>query len=360
MPKVIPQYEPVIQQDYIQATLNQMQSGWIGPGKTTEEFERLLAQKCERKYAVCVNSGTSALMLAISIISPTNRTLGVLRNIIVPSYGYVAAANAGAYLGYNIIPAEVSQDTLCIEPNGLAKLLHKHPYSSVIYINHNGYFGEEFKQVVNLCYASQTMIISDAAVGLGCLDAAKYGHCATLSFSVPKIITTGQGGCLLTNDDALYKEAKQLRDQGDGWRQDRNHRHIGINLRLPDLLSSFGIPQIKQLDKLIKQRNKIWKWYRKYLIPGLLIDIYGKSGWCVIIRSSLSVSIHQNLQENNIKSSFYYRALHNNSAFNHLKSYHNLEVAETLSRELLYLPSSLSLTKDNVKKICQTINQTVR
>lgn len=360
---MIPVYEPYLQNDVLQSAVDKVIADeWIGPGPKTEELERKICELTDKKYCVAVNSGTSALYIAALYLKHKYKNKLFSSHVIVPGYGYVAATNACVMAGMNTFPVDVSLNTCCISPEALEERL-SYTYganiSGVFFINHNGYSGPDYIEIAKLCDQYKVHLISDSAVSIGNNFAGSLGLCGIYSFSVPKLITTGQGGCLFTDDKSLYIFAKQIRDQGDNWRTDRNHKQIGMNLRMPDLLSSIGVAQLEKLPTLLKIRKKLWNLYRTYLKPNLLVETGNESNWCVIIRTPNAYEIINRLATIGVKAQQFYLALHNNAAYKDiLSSYRgHLPNSETLERELVYLPSSLNLRPEQVRQICQVVNE---
>ncbi len=350
--KTIPVYEPWLQKSYNKAVLQQLKSGWVGPGKTTEEAERLIAELTGKDFCAIVNSGTTALMLAIKALN-----IPLDKKILVPGYGYVAAANAASFLGYEIEPIDVENWNLCMSESLLEHRIGK-DIGAVVYINHNGYAGEQYRKIAKICERYHVPMISDSAVAIGCRDAGEFGICGIYSFSVPKLVTAGQGGAIFTNNEQLYENILKLRDQGNNWRADRNHKDIGGNFRLPDLLSALLIPQLKNLHGLKLRRNQIWEWYGKGLdCNGRLVREYDGSGWCVLYSYPFADELIQQLKLDGIGASKFYKALYNNDAFAYMKGKFNLSISEAVEKRIVFLPSSLTLSKSDVNRVCKAVNK---
>ncbi len=169
------------------------------------------------------------------------------------------------------------------------------------------------------------------------------------SFSVPKLVTTGQGGCVITDDAATAQAVADLCDHGGDWRERRIHEKIGGNFKFNDILAAFGLSQIERLDHLLALRKALFDGYRSYLS---VIDHGMESAWMVIYRSADAASLAEALRLQGIQAVQYYRPIHHNPPFRDGRSYPEAEAAY---RELLYLPSSLSLTPDEIRHICHSV-----
>lgn len=325
---MIPLYQPYISWRHRWAVARQLLSGWLGPGKTAEAFAALMCETVGRQHCALTNSGTSALMLAYLALD-----LKPGANICLPAYGFPAAHNAAKLLGHRVTLVDVNPATGCMDFNALDVEFEKPPPDTVdcvVFVNHNGCTGE-IKKVRELCDECCLPLIEDSAVALGIPGAGITGDLAIYSFSVPKIVTTGQGGAVLTDKPELAERLNQLVDQGGNWRHDRIHKAIGGNFRMADLNAALGLAQLRDLPRLIAKRNRLWGWYREHITihndPGA-----GKSGWMVT-----SESIIHGRQ---LYTPVNFAAPYNNGD--------NFPGANEYYNTIRYVPSSLSLTKHQV------------
>ena len=278
-PPFIPFYEPYQLSHYSKYVSSQVSSGWVGPGNRVREFEELLAEKTGAKYAVATNSGTSALMAAIwALTYPKERCL-------IPAYGYPAAANAVVATGRKAVFEDVAENGTLSPQNCEVAL--------AVCIRHNGQqFDTEWKT---------DFIIDDSAVAIG-IPFDNLGICRTFSFSVPKLITTGQGGAVITDYEYLANAIRDFIDQGGKWRDTRIHSNIGLNLRMSDINAALGIPQMKRLDELVSMRKRIRTWFRKHIDIGPLED-----AWCVTYQHKDAERMKKHLHDCRIDSKMLYK-----------------------------------------------------
>jgi len=336
-----PQYEPFLKEDYIESVSNQLKSGWIGPSKTTVEFEEKICEVTGSRYCVSTTSGTTALLMGICALElPKNST------ILFPSYTFIAGANAARFLGFNIELVDIKRSTMSMNPDLVE--LDKN-VSAIMFVNHNSYCGEDVQKIKELCRKNNIPLIEDSSQALGIKNAGRTGDFGVFSFSVPKIVTTGQGGALITDNEEIYTKCKRLRDHGDDWRKSRIHNFLGINLKFNDVLASLGLAQLNQLDELLYQRKEIWDWYKEHID---IVDFGYPSTWMVIHENKNSDKIIQKLKENDIQAVKYYLPINRNVPYEDSKIH---KEAEYVSENFIYLPSSLTLTREKVKLICDTI-----
>jgi len=196
---------------------------------------------------------------------------------------------------------------------------------------------------------------SSQAIGMpqhvGAIMAGRIGDVGIFSFSVPKLVTTGQGGAIITDNDEIAATCTELRDHGDNnWRKTRIHQKVGGNFKFNDILAAYGLSQLNDLEELLSQRKQVFDYYREH-VP--IMDYGYDSTWMVIYQTSKADEIIGALSRNNISAVKYYKPINQNTHFVDGDSY---PVAERVASQLVYLPSSLSLTKDEVDTVCRVIN----
>jgi perosamine synthetase len=190
--------------------------------------------------------------------------------------------------------------------------------------------------------------IEDACQSLGIGNAFTGKLCVT-SFSPQKLVTTGQGGAVLTYCKDAADFIRGFIDHGGGWRETRVHERIGGNFRMSDLNAALGVSQMKRLPELIEKRLAVHDRYEDRLCEA--IDSV-ECGWCVTIRSMRPKSLIAHLRERGIEALQPYRPLHHNPPFDTLESFPN---AERAARELVYLPGHPHLTMQDVDAVCDAI-----
>lgn len=347
MAKFIPQFEPNIRLKDIWAVVKQMRSGWVGSTRTTMDFENALSKLIDSE-AIVTTSGTVAIIMAIKSLELSKGS-----TILFPAYTFLAGANAARFLGYKIKLIDVDYSTLCMNPSRVESALKRFKnISCVMFVSHNAYIGEDVEKVQQMCQQYGVKMIEDSSQALGIEKAGITGDIGVFSFSVPKIITTGQGGAVYTRNEDLVTKLRQIRDHGDNWRSTKNHEYLGVNFKFNDILAAYGLSQLKDLDKLLEKRKQIFDWYRNHIE---LVDYGYDSTWMAIYRSAKSRELIAKLKENDIQAVQYYKPIHWNTPYKTKKGM--FKTAEKLFYELVYLPSSLTLTKRQVNKIVKIVKE---
>lgn len=263
---------PDIDDDDIQAVVEVLRSKWITTGPKVKEFERLVAQQCGVKHAVAVNSATAALHLALDAIG-----LKPGDEVIVPTTTFTATAEVVRYFDATPILVDIDPDTFCIDPARIAQAIS--PKTKAIIPVHFGGHAAEMDEITALARDNNLKVIGDAAHGfpgsykgrpIGAL-----GDVSALSFYATKTITTGEGGMLLTNDDAFEERARIMSLHGmsrDAWKRYSgagSWRYDvvapGFKYNLTDMAASLGIAQLSKAERMLRRREVIAQTYSQAL-----------------------------------------------------------------------------------------------
>lgn len=349
---MIPQFEPLILASDALYVHDQVTSGWVGSGKKVTKFEELFAKTLGRKHAIACTSGTAAIMISLWSfnLKPNDK-------IFIPDYSFPAAFQTCRMQGFNPILVDINPQSMCMSYESFKHTIKEHPdVKAVIWIPHNGYMCSDYKFILSECNERGIHFIEDSACGLGCKSnsgilAGTVGHISTFSFSVPKVITTGQGGMIVTDNDYLADRCREIIDQGSlTWRQDGIHTNSGANFKFNDVLASLGLAQLKRLPDILNIRKKIMQ---KYMMNGIrLCSIQNLSSpWMMVIQNPQCDVIKDALEVAGYQSKKLYKPTHyslnqNNKVF---------PGAERAYQETLYLPSSLTLKMDQIDEISKII-----
>ena len=235
-----------------------IEGGMLTMGPRVPEFEVALARACETRHAVAVSSGTAALHLAVLALG-----LDPGDEVIVPAYTFPATANVVAVAGLKPVLVDVDPQTMNLDP----AQVEVGARTRAVLVAHL------FGRPARIEELPDLPLIEDAAGALGARRAGRacgsLGLAGCLSFHPRKIVTTGEGGAVTTNDDRLADAVRRLRHHG--WRDD-DLPVPGLNYRLSDLLCAIGTTQVARLDELLAERTRIAAAYAERLrdLPVLL------------------------------------------------------------------------------------------
>jgi len=347
MKKIIKQFEPYIRRKDAKAVYRTIKRGFIGPGCECVRLEEKIKQLLNVKYCFTTTSGTTALLMAIESLNlPKGSTIAF------PAYTFLAGANAARFMGYKIKLIDINSWNLCMSPELLKKCIKN--IRCVIFVNHNAYFGDALYTIKQICQENKVPMIEDSSQCIGIYSAGVTGNIGVYSFSVPKLVNGGQGGVVFTNNDKIAKRLGEIRDHGDKWRIDRIHRAIGVNFRYNDIQASYVLSQLNDIKYLLTKKWRICNEYYKYIeIEGFYADSYSNEvPWMIVYRSEKATDIIEALRKEGIDAVRYYRPIHHNPPYKTKKEF---PMSEKAYNELIYLPSSLNLSKRQIKKICKII-----
>ncbi len=232
-------------------------------GKNVQEIENLTSKFLNSKYTVAVNSGTSALQAALYSLD-----IGYGDEVLLPSFTFVATANAVMSTGAKPVFVDILQENFTIDPNDLRKKITKkskavipvHLYGNVAYM----------KEILEICHKFNLKIVEDAAQSMGSTLKQKhtgtFGDLGCFSLYPAKVMTSGEGGLIITNKKKLYEKLLMIRNHGmiKGY----DTKIFGLNLRMPEINASIAKIQIKRLPKFLEKRRK-----NAILLSELLSDL---------------------------------------------------------------------------------------
>ncbi len=270
-PDFIPVYTPLLNGREEKYVLDAVRSGWISSlGRYVNRFEEDFARFCGVRNAVSVSNGTVALHLALHALG-----IGPGDEVIVPSLTFVATANAVHYTGATPVFADVDATTWCIDPADVAR--RTTPRTRAIMPVHLYGHPAPMDELRALAEEHDLLIVEDAAEGhgaqIGERMAGSLGDIAAFSFYANKIVTTGEGGMLTTDDDALAARCRMLRDHAMPPQRRYWHDEVGFNYRMTNLQAAVGVAQMERIASLIARKRAIAARYIERLsgLPGLTL-----------------------------------------------------------------------------------------
>ena len=357
---MIPWSKPNLEKKDLVHLNRAFKSSWISGGSYIEKFEKKLKNTFKAKNVLVTSSGTAAIHLSYLAIG-----LKKGDEIIVPGYGYLAAANIGKLLDLKILFAEVDPNTFCVTENSIKKLISKK--TNAIVITHT--YGNmcEIDKIKRLAKKNKIILIEDAAEAIGSKFKSKFsGTIADIgiySFQAVKNITTGEGGAVITKSKKIFERLKLFRSHGV-LKKRYYHLVAGHNFRLSNLLASIGYSQLTRIKKVIKNRKKIFSIYKKYLnTRKFKLQLIKKNidfvPWTIAIKISNKFS---QKKRNSIIQGLYYKGIESRNGFYSpselpIFSEKKLPNSIMLSRRIICLPFYEGLSEKKVKYICSTLNK---
>jgi len=341
-----------------------LDSNYLNDGDVTTEFEQELAKLLGCKHVVAVTNCTAALFLVMAGLG-----IGEGDEVIVPDVTFIATANAVVLAGAKPVLVDVDPSTMNISPESFASAITTRT-KAVIPVHVSGR-AANMQEINRIAEKHGLYVIEDAAEGfMSRLDGrclGTFGKAGCLSFSPNKIITTGQGGVILTNDDQLHVRLRELKDQGRPVRGTGGadiHNSVGYNFKLTNLQAAIGLGQLKLLEDRLKKMKEIYALYQKHLgdvkeVSLFKFDIEGGESpqWIDAVVEDRD-GLDEFLRKKGIYCRKYWYPLHTQKPYK--QSDGNFPVSSQLSEKALWLPSAFTLTEENIKYVCTQVKSYYR
>lgn len=363
---MIPQYEPWIDREKLAEEMSNyiLGDGFFTEYKKTQEFENRLAEFLGVQHCIVVANGTLSLSLALLAHGIKAGDL-----VVVPNFTMIATQNAVSLIGAKALVADIDPKNLCLNLEDVKVDIKNNPGTirAVIYVTLNGrrHSVEELKNFVQFCQYNNVVVIEDNAQSLGSyhtdgsmINCPQMGI-GSFSFSMPKIITTGQGGCLVTNSGILAEKLRKLKDFGRVAPGCDLHDEFGINCKFTEMSAIMGLNQLKDMYFRTFRKKEIYNTYKEELscIPKIqFIDHDEKVlPWFMDIYVDNRESLQSYLKiKEGISTRAVYPELTSQKINGAIKGFVH---SEYFTKRGLWLPSSINLQKKDVRKICKKIKE---
>mgnify|MGYP000622020392 CR=1 FL=1 len=367
----IPLFKIYWDEEIVNEVVSVIKSGmnWA-TGPKVEEFERAVSKYIGRRYAVILNSGTSALhaiLLAYGV--------GEGDEVIVPSFTFIATANAPLFVGAKPVFADIEEKTYGLDPGDVKRKIT--PKTKAIIPIHYGGCPCLITELRQVAKEHNLILIEDAAESLGAIVNGKkvgnFGDAAILSFCSNKVITTGEGGAVVTNNVETYEKLKLIRSHGraetDNYFSSTEYMDyvaMGYNFRMSDITAALGIAQLEKIDRVIEMRRRNAEMLSTKLSriaeigvphpPDSFFHVYQMYTIRVREGKEKRDALSSYLAERGIMTKVYFSPLHFTHFYkNELRYACELPVTERLSQQVLTLPMYPTLSEDEIDYIVDTI-----
>lgn len=344
---------------------------WISSrGDYVKKFEEMFARFLQVKYATTVSNGTNAIHLGLKALD-----INPYDEVIMPNFTMICSALPVCYLGAKPVFVDAEPETWNINPSLIEeKITNKTEAVMVVHI-----YGHpcDMKPIWELARKYKLKIIEDAAESHGAVyfgkKCGKLGNLAAFSFFSNKIVTTGEGGMVSTDDEELYDRLKYYKDLCFPSSGERNYIHedIGFQYRLSNIQAAIGVAQMERITDYIEMRKRNNSLYRKYLndVPG--ISFQPKKSGCknvywvnaaIIDKEKFGISrdkLMKELDEKGIQTRKFFVPMHRQPALKKCTGIDgdNFPISNWLAENGLYFPSSTGLTEKQIEMICSIIKK---
>jgi aminotransferase in exopolysaccharide biosynthesis len=354
---------------------NCLDTNWItSAGAYIEQFEQKIKDFTGAKYCVAVASGTAALHLALQAVGVKANTC-----VLLPNLSFVASANAVYYCNAEPVFVDVRRDTWQIDEKLLEYFLEKECYqgqegtflkrtrqkiSAILPVHCLGNM-PAMDKILALAQTYQIPVVEDAAEALGSRFEQKHagtlGNVGIFSFNGNKIVTTANGGAIVTDDETIARQVRHRANQAKTDTHEYFHDEIGYNYRLPNVLAAIGLAQMEQIDFFLQQKKIINNAYRKHLqevaVFQEIMPNVEPNFWLFTALFENSKQIAQKLAEHNIQTRKLWYPLNRLPMYKNALYIHEADVTWQIYEKSLSLPSAVSLSEEQIEKITAILSE---
>jgi perosamine synthetase len=374
---MIPVNQPLLGERELEYVTECVRTGWISSsGRFIEEFEKKWAAYCGMKFGIAVSNGTTALQVALGCLE-----LGTGDEVIMPAFTIISCAMA--IVEHGLVPVLVDSDprTWCMDVSQIeARITNRTRAIMPVHI-----YGHpiDMDPLLELAKKHNLAVIEDAAEAHG----AEYlsgrngaitswkrcggmGHISTFSFYANKLITTGEGGMVLTNDSIIAEKARSLRNLC--FRPERRffHTELGYNYRMTNMQAALGVAQLERFEQIIAKKRWMGAAYTERLkeIPGMQLPV--EESWAKQVywmyglvldesRGMDAAEFARCLDELGVQTRPFFLGMHEQPVFwaHGLFKGECYPIAERIAKQGLYLPSGLALTNAQLEETCNAVKR---
>jgi len=365
---MIPVCEPLLGKKEIEYVLDCLKTNWISSkGRYIEEFEEKFAHYCGRKYGISTTSGTTALHLALASLG-----IGPGDEVILPAFTMIATAFAVVYTGAKPVLVDAEPGTWNIDVNRIEEKITKKT-KAVMPVHIYGH-PCNMDPILELAKEHNLYVIEDAAEAHGAeykgKKAGGIGDIGCFSFYGNKIITTGEGGMVITDNEEIAERARALKDLAFSGGRRYLHTALGFNFRMTNIQAAIGLAQFERIDELAEMRRRNARRYNSYLknIKGITLPPEKKWAknvywmYSILIEDEFGVGrteLMDRLMKKGIDTRTFFIPMHEQPVFQKMGLFQgeSYPVAEEISRKGMYLPSSSGLKEEEIRYIYEAIRE---
>lgn len=377
---MIPVNEPLLAEEDFTALQDTFRTGWISSaGKYVDEFESAWAGYCGVRHGIAVSNGTTALQVAVEAVG-----IGAGDEVIMPTFTIISCASAVVRAGG--VPVLVDSDPVdwCMNIEQVAAAIT--PRTKAIMVVHMYGHPVDMDPIMALAAQHGLVVIEDAAEVHGALyqtgrgrhnatwqKCGGIGHIATFSFFANKLITTGEGGMVITDNPEFAAKARGLRNLC--FRSDRRFLHTehGYQFRLTNMQAALGVGQVRRIESIVERKRWAAAEYTKRLadLPQLQLPMehpWARSVFWVygmVLADDVpfeAVEFARRLKELGVETRPFFLGMHEQPVFHDMNLFkgESHPVSERIARRGLYVPSGLALTIEQIEKVSEAVHTALR
>jgi perosamine synthetase len=362
----IPVNEPIIAPESKQAVIEALETGWVSSaGPFVTRFEREFADFVGMKHGIAVINGTAALHLALASLK-----IGPGDEVIVPDFTMISTITAVMYTGATPVFVDIDRETFAMDTVLVEKAVT--PRTKAIIPVHLYGHSADMDPILQTAAQHKLAVVEDAAEVHGATykgrQCGSMGVMNCFSFYANKLITTGEGGMVVTNDDALATRAKCLRDLAHSPEKRFVHTEVGFNYRMTNLQAALGVGQMPHIKEYIEKKQWMGRRYTEELsgVRGLRLPItkdYATNVYwmyAVLVEDAFGMSkddLRAKLTVKGVDTRDFFYPCHSQPFLSlHPQCNGSFPITEDISKRGFYLPSGLALTEEQLTIVCDAVH----
>jgi perosamine synthetase len=368
LPAFIPISNPALVGNELEYVTDCVKTSWISSvGTYVQRFESAFAAFCGTEHAVTCSNGTTALHLALL-------ALGVKPGdeVIVPTLTYVATANSVVYCSATPVFVDGEPGTWNMDPRKIEALITSRT-KGIIVVHLFGH-SVDMDPIMDIARRRGLFVLEDAAEAPGAeykgRRVGSIGHAATFSFFGNKIITTGEGGMVTTNDRALADEVRRLKNHGMDPQRKYWFPTVGFNYRLTNEDSAIGLGQVEKMDWHLAQREQIASWYKEFLQGAPRLAWQAEEAWArhvwwlftIVMDDDVPLTrfeLIELLKARNVEGRQIIYPIHQLPPYQSASHEGKFPIADRTVDRGLHLPTWAGLTRDQVQHVCRSVVESI-
>jgi perosamine synthetase len=374
---MIPVNEPALAERELAYVIDCVRSGWVSSsGSYITQFEDRWAEYCGKRFGIAVNNGSTALQLATTCLG-----LKPGDEVIMPTFTIISCVLAVVYNGGIPVLVDSEPRTWCMDVAQVEQKIT--PRTRAIMPVHIYGHPVDMDGVLSLADKHGLAVIEDAAEAHGAeylsgrdtphaawRRCGSFGTLSCFSFYANKLITTGEGGMVLTDDPMLAEQARSLRNLSFQPHRRFYHEQLGFNFRLTNLQAALGLGQIERMDQIVARKRWIGAEYTRRLADIATLQLPAEESWArnvywmygLVVSEETGMDAREvaaRLKARGVETRPFFLGMHEQPVFQDRRLFSNEQhpVAERLGRQGLYLPSGLGLSKDQLSAVCDAVHE---
>jgi perosamine synthetase len=365
----VPVNEPLLDGNESRYLVECVESGWISSeGPFVAQFEESFAAKVGREHGIAVSSGSAALEVAVAALG-----IGPGDEVILPTFTIISCASAVVRAGATPVLVDCDPYTMNMDVSQVEAEIT--PRTQAILVVHLYGLPVDMDPVLEMADRHGLKIIEDAAQMHGQTyrnrPCGSFGDLSTFSFYANKLVTTGEGGMILTDDKGLAKHCRSLRDLGFQPRRRFAHEELGWNYRMSNLQAAVGLAQLERLDEFVARKRHMGERYTALLedMPALQLPVRNTDyadniywAYSVVLREEFRFDANEArtlLAQHKIGTRPFFWPMHEQPLFRRMGLFKGAAYpnAEYIARRGLYLPSGLALTDEQIGYVARVVRE---